>query len=62
MNITGEAASPAVHALREVGVGTVPGIGDKRQPLWPDGPVGSISHCASTALANHIRLGVSALI
>ncbi|MDI4740268.1 penicillin-binding transpeptidase domain-containing protein, partial [Salmonella enterica subsp. enterica serovar Kentucky] len=37
--------------VREVGIRTVPGIGDKRQPLWPDGLFGSISHCATTALA-----------
>lgn len=50
----------AVHALREVGVRTAPGIGDKRQPLWPDGVFGSISHCASTALAviSRQRVGV----
>lgn len=50
----------AVHALREAGIRTVPGIGDKRQPLWPDGIFGSISHCASTALAviSRQRVGV----
>lgn len=41
----------AVHALREYGSKTVPGIGGQRQPLWPEGLFGSISHCASTALA-----------
>ncbi|SUH17063.1 phosphopantetheinyltransferase component of enterobactin synthase multienzyme complex [Salmonella enterica subsp. enterica] len=50
----------AVHALREVGVRAVPGIGDKRQPLWPDGLFGSISHCATTALAviSRQRVGI----
>ncbi|HCQ7755751.1 enterobactin synthase subunit EntD [Citrobacter sp. 50677481] len=41
----------AVHALREYGVKSVPGIGDRRQPLWPEGLFGSISHCGNTALA-----------
>lgn len=41
----------AVHALREHGDKTVPGIGKQRQPLWPHGMFGSISHSASTALA-----------
>ncbi|EHM2229999.1 enterobactin synthase subunit EntD [Salmonella bongori] len=41
----------AVHALRETGIRMVPDIGNKRQPLWPAGIFGSISHCASTALA-----------
>lgn len=41
----------AVHALREHGDKTVPGIGSQRQPLWPYGMFGSISHSASTALA-----------
>lgn len=41
----------AVHALREYGIKTVPGIGRQRQPLWPQKLFGSISHSASTALA-----------
>ncbi|MEB2417847.1 enterobactin synthase subunit EntD [Citrobacter sp. R-1.5.2] len=41
----------AIHALREYGIKTVPGIGEQRQPLWPHGLFGSISHSASTALA-----------
>lgn len=41
----------AVHALREFGRKTVPGIGTQRQPVWPQGLFGSISHSASTALA-----------
>lgn len=41
----------AVHALREHSDKTVPGIGKQRQPLWPHGMFGSISHSASTALA-----------
>mgnify|MGYP001039880290 FL=1 len=41
----------AIHALREYGIKTVPGIGEQRQPLWPHGLFGSISHSATTALA-----------
>lgn len=41
----------AVHALREYGIKTVPGIGGQRQPLWPQKLFGSISHSTSTALA-----------
>lgn len=41
----------AVHALREFGHKTVPGIGVQRQPLWPQDLFGSISHSATTALA-----------
>ena len=41
----------AVHALREYSHKAVPGIGERRQPLWPEGLFGSISHSASTALA-----------
>lgn len=41
----------AVHALREFGRKTVPGIGAQRQPVWPQNLFGSISHSASTALA-----------
>ncbi|WOI97351.1 enterobactin synthase subunit EntD [Citrobacter koseri] len=41
----------AFHALTEYGHKTVPAIGDKRQPLWPEGLFGSISHSAATALA-----------
>lgn len=41
----------AVHALREFGHKTVPGIGAQRQPLWPENLFGSISHCATIALA-----------
>jgi len=41
----------AVHALREYGIKNIPGIGDRRQPLWPESLFGSISHCEHTALA-----------
>ncbi|MBJ9536263.1 enterobactin synthase subunit EntD [Citrobacter braakii] len=41
----------AVHALREFGHKSVPGIGVQRQPLWPQDLFGSISHSATTALA-----------
>ncbi|MDA8477638.1 enterobactin synthase subunit EntD [Citrobacter sp. Awk 4] len=41
----------AVYALRDYGSKAVPGIGEQRQPVWPAGLSGSISHCATTALA-----------
>ena len=41
----------AVHALREYGYKCVPTIGELRQPVWPTGLYGSISHCQNTALA-----------
>ncbi|WP_423062185.1 enterobactin synthase subunit EntD [Citrobacter portucalensis] len=41
----------AVHALREYGIKTVPGIGVQRQPLWPQKLYGSISHSGTIALA-----------
>ena len=41
----------AVHALREFGEKGVPGIGERRQPLWPAGLYGSISHSGNTAVA-----------
>lgn len=41
----------AVHALRLFGEKAVPGIGEQRQPLWPAGLYGSISHCGKTAVA-----------
>ena len=41
----------AVHALRAFGEKAVPGIGDRRQPLWPAGLYGSISHSGNTAVA-----------
>ncbi|HBE9115941.1 MULTISPECIES: enterobactin synthase subunit EntD [Citrobacter] len=41
----------AVHALREFGHKTVPGIDVQRQPLWPQDLFGSISHSTTTALA-----------
>jgi len=41
----------AVHALLEYNQNTVPAPGDQRQPLWPTGLYGSISHCDTTALA-----------
>ncbi|OON38681.1 hypothetical protein BTJ39_17655 [Izhakiella australiensis] len=41
----------AVHALRDRGHNQIPAIGSQRQPLWPPGLFGSISHCNSTALA-----------
>lgn len=50
----------AVQALREWGHKNVPGMGEQRQPLWPEGLSGSISHCATTALAvvSHQPVGV----
>lgn len=41
----------AVHALRDYGFRTVPPPGNQRQPLWPEGLYGSISHCDTLALA-----------
>lgn len=41
----------AVHALQAYGEKAVPDIGDNRQPLWPAGLYGSISHCEQTAVA-----------
>lgn len=41
----------AIHALSEYDEKGVPGIGEARQPLWPAGVYGSISHSESTALA-----------
>ncbi|QML61270.1 enterobactin synthase subunit EntD [Escherichia coli] len=41
----------AVYALRECGYKCVPVIGELRQPVWPTGLYGSISHCGATALA-----------
>ncbi|ENA6511541.1 TPA: enterobactin synthase subunit EntD [Escherichia coli] len=41
----------AVYALRECGYKCVPAIGELRQPVWPAGLFGSISHCGTTALA-----------
>ena len=41
----------AVHALSEWDQKSVPGIGDNREPLWPAGLHGSITHCGTTALA-----------
>lgn len=40
-----------MHALRAFGEKSVPGIGKNRQPIWPDGLYGSISHCGNTAIA-----------
>ncbi|POP43439.1 enterobactin synthase subunit EntD [Superficieibacter electus] len=41
----------AMYALGEYGEKRVPGIGEQRQPLWPAGLYGSISHSETTALA-----------
>ena len=41
----------AIYALREYGYKCVPAIGELRQPVWPAGVYGSISHCGTTALA-----------
>lgn len=36
------------RALRQLGCGSVPiGVGDTREPLWPRGIVGSITHCGA---------------
>lgn len=41
----------AFYALREQGIRHIPDIGEQRQPLWPEGWFGSISHCGNAALA-----------
>lgn len=41
----------AFHALRAQGLRHIPDIGEHRQPLWPAGWYGSISHSANQALA-----------
>ena len=41
----------AVHALQPFGITAVPGIGAQRQPCWPTGLFGSITHCDNHALA-----------
>lgn len=41
----------AIHALSEYDEKRVPGMGEARQPLWPAGVYGSISHSETTALA-----------
>ncbi|KNC92724.1 enterobactin synthase subunit EntD [Trabulsiella odontotermitis] len=43
------AAAHAIQAL--TGHATVPGIGPQREPVWPVGIQGSISHCGQQALA-----------
>lgn len=50
----------AVYALQTVGEKSVPGIGGNREPLWPEGIFGSISHCGHTALAivSHMPVGI----
>ena len=48
-HLAGRIAS--VHALSAFGEKKVPGIGEKRQPLWPAELHGSITHCGTTALA-----------
>lgn len=41
----------AFYALQAQGLREIPAIGDNRQPLWPTGWFGSITHCGTTALA-----------
>lgn len=41
----------AFYALQPHGIEHIAGMGDRRQPLWPDGWRGSISHCGHSALA-----------
>ena len=48
----------AVYALAEYGEKTVPEIGEQRQPQWPKGLFGSISHCDTIALAVVDRLPI----
>nr|WP_159464293.1 enterobactin synthase subunit EntD [Scandinavium goeteborgense] len=41
----------AFYALQQHGIRAIPDIGEHRQPLWPNGWYGSISHSGTTALA-----------
>ena len=41
----------AAYALQPWGIKTVPAVGNQRQPLWPEGLYGSISHSGSCAIA-----------
>jgi len=41
----------AFYGLQEHNIRLIPDIGPHRQPVWPDGFYGSISHCGTTALA-----------
>lgn len=41
----------AYYALNDYGIDAIPAIGEQRQPLWPAGIFGSISHSANRALA-----------
>ena len=41
----------AFYALQTHGIEHIAGNGERRQPLWPAGWFGSISHCAGSALA-----------
>ncbi|MFC3189850.1 enterobactin synthase subunit EntD [Pseudocitrobacter faecalis] len=41
----------AAYALQPFGLKAIPGIGEQRQPLWPEGIFGSISHSGKRAIA-----------
>ncbi|MEI8635195.1 hypothetical protein P4S72_30355 [Vibrio sp. PP-XX7] len=43
----------AKRAMAECGINaeTTLGIGEHREPLWPEGVIGSISHCDTQAVA-----------
>jgi 4'-phosphopantetheinyl transferase EntD len=48
------------HALRELGTGPVPVLrGDRGEPIWPEGIMGSITHCWPWAVALVVRSGRS---
>ncbi|XVU26702.1 4'-phosphopantetheinyl transferase family protein [Actinoplanes sp. CA-054009] len=53
----------AREALRRLGLAPVPILtGPRRQPLWPDGVVGSITHCAGYRAAAVARSGAVASV
>ncbi|MDK9358622.1 enterobactin synthase subunit EntD [Lelliottia sp. V106_10] len=45
----------AAHALQDLAIATVPGIGPNGEPLWPAGVAGSISHSGTQAFALTVR-------
>ena len=59
----------AMKALEQIGIqNVIIPIGKDREPIWPEGIVGSISHCESltgaivSRKADHISLGLDILI
>jgi len=45
----------AAHALQQLGVSAVPGIGVNGEPLWQRGIVGSITHSGTLAMAVAVK-------